>query len=354
MQPTVKFLRIIYDPGSGAITIDLDDGLLSDGGEAQTPFGASQIAMDGTRETVFFRSEEMRRLFMQWGHKFLVGDSLKPPGSIMMQLKKFLEDHANKGKPFELLVDRFAGARFEFDGDLLDENGNAATYTPGAASYAASVFDRALTIAAADHVEIPRVPATNAPRLIPGEGLILVVFKPTWAGNDGVLHVLLDCGGAATNRLTLWKTVANDLELRILDNAGGEKKVSGAVSWTAGTWQAIVGIYASDGTLRLFLNEVKFGTVSGAGTGILNSLEATVFLASDRAGANRAAGAYERVALFTKAYAMSSSLAAVLKKAVVQDRNYFSKAELLPPLQIARPDPTVAVFQAVLSVRQGV
>ena len=349
--PTQKYPALYWNPGSGERSILFDDALAQDSGEVtllNAPAGPALAPL------LFRDNEFVRAMLLRWGFAFQVGETQIPSGSVRMALQDLVDGHAHTGGQFELLVDRFAGARFEFDGDLLDENGNAATYTPGTATYATSVFDRALTIAAADHVEIPRAPATNAPRLIPGEGLILVVFKPTWAGADGVLHALLDCGGATTNRLTLWKTVANDLELRILDNAGGEKKVSGAVSWTAGTWQAIVGIYASDGTLRLFLNEASFGTVSGAGTGILDSLGATVFLASDTAGANRAAGDYERVALFTKAYAMNASLADVLKKAVVSDRNYYSQAELIQPAQPGRIHNQIELYQMTLSVRQGV
>ncbi|MDZ4340443.1 MAG: hypothetical protein U1B94_09575 [candidate division NC10 bacterium] len=351
--PTAKYPRILYDPGTGLVTLDLEDGVAADGGEFQFPLGAGQIAFNGTREYNFFRSEETRQIALQWGHAYKSGASTVPPGALAGRIKKLLEDHANKGKQFEVLVNRFQGAVFEFDGVLTDENRNAVTYTPGGATYATSPFDKALTIAAADHVEIPRVPATNAPRLIATEGLILILVKPTWAGNDGVLHTLLDCGGPTTNRLRIRKTLANDLELEVLDNAAGSRKVAVAVSWSAATWQAIIGIYRTDGTLELWLNETQVGTPSGAGTGILNSLGATFFLASDTAGADRAAGDYERLALYTRGYTINSRMAAVLKEAVTRDRNYYATAELMQPTSPQRVHQQVELYQMPLLIRKG-
>jgi hypothetical protein len=351
--PTTKYPRILYDPGTGVVTIDVEDGVAADGGEQQSPLGAGQIAFNGTLEYNFFRSEETRPLQLQWGQAYKSGASAVPPGSLAGRIKTLLETHANKGKQFELLVNRFQGAVFEFDGVLTDENRTAATYTPGSAAYATSPFDKALTIAAADHVEISRVPATNAPRLVAAEGSVLILVKPTWAGNDGVLHTLLDCGGATANRLRIRKTVANALELEVLDNAAGSKKVAAAVSWSAGTWQHIIGIYRTDGTLELWLNETQVGTVTGAGTGILNSLGATIFLASDTAGADRAAGDYERVALYTRGYTINSRMAAVLKEAVTRDRNYYATAELIQPTSPVRIDPRVELYQMPLVIRKG-
>ncbi|MFQ5765449.1 MAG: LamG-like jellyroll fold domain-containing protein, partial [Rhodospirillales bacterium] len=248
---------------------------------------------------------------------------------------------------------RFTGARFEFDGVLTDENGNAATYTPGSATYVASTFDKALVIAAADHVTIPRVPVTNAPRLVPGEGCIVLVVKPAFAGTDAVLHTFLDSGGPTTNRLRIRKTVANTLEFEILDTAAGSKKIAGAVSWAANAEQSIVAVYQSDGTMQLFLNNAPFGTTSGAGTGQLASLGTTIFLGADTGGLNRAAGDVERLALFTKGYTMNASLADVLKKAVSTERNYYAKAELIQPTNPARTHNQVELYHMPLAIRKS-
>jgi hypothetical protein len=352
--PTVKYPRIVYDPGTGARTIDLEDGLGAPSREVPEDFGAGQVAYNGAMEYSSFRTERTRQMLMVVGDAFQAGASTIPPGTLTGKLEVFLRDHGLKRKQFELLVNRFQGAIFEFDGDLLDENDAAATYTPGTAAYATSPFDRALTIAAADHVEIARVPVTNAPRLVATEGLVLILVKPTWAGTDGVEHNFIDTTLSGSNRLRIRKTTANNLELEIIDAAAGSKKVSAAVTWSSGTWQSIIGIYRTDGIPELWLNETQVGSVSGAGTGILGALGATIFLASDNAGALRAAGDYERVALYTKGYTINSRMADVLKKGVSRDRNYYAKAELIQPTAPQRIHGQIELYQMPLVIRKGV
>lgn len=363
MLITSKYPRIIYSPNGGASrTIDGPDPLLSDAGPQFVSIGGSQISTSGVLERSVFRGDEMRRMVWQWGYdaQRAAAEDPRPAGTLTAQLNQFLSLVADGSVgQFELLVNRFQGAVFEFLDTLADENANVGTVDGDPITYADSEFDTALVLTSGNHLEIPRVPATNAPRLIPAEGTIVLIMVPAFTGDDSAQHTLLNCQvSALTNQLSIKKDAANDLNFTIYDptsGEGGRKTIGGAVNWTAGTRQVIVVSYQPDGTLQFFLNGQAFGAPSGAGTGILGAMGTEITLGSDLTlGLNPAPGDYERLALYTKGYTLTPSVAEVLARAVTTDRNYFAKAELVEATQPQRVNALSSLYQMPLVIRKGV
>jgi hypothetical protein len=339
--PTQWWPRIIYDTTTPK-TLDAPLPL------AQVSWPRGFLRVDNVapsaEESLFRRTD----LAAQLGFQHLRSD-------FVFTLAKFLEDWAAKGKTFELLIDRFSGSFFEFDDDLRDQNGDAATFTNP--TYVAATYGKAVSLGAADGAfTIPVAPAANNPRILKDEGMLLCIVKPGFAGNDGALHVLLDCAVAATqNRLLLQKSAANELEFTIYDNTiGSVKTVKAAVSWAVDAEQAIVAIWRTNGAMELWLNEVKATGTAGAGTGILNSLASTIYLHTDFTTANYAAGKYDRLLLLKKGYVVNAQVLKALKEFFWWGRNYFSRAKVLdlsfnPTKQATGLD----LYALTLTVRQS-
>jgi hypothetical protein len=105
-----------------------------------------------------------------------------------------------------------------------------------------------------------------------------------WAGNDGVLHVLLDCGA-----YKVMKDAANNLVFEITDGAAGVKSMGiavTAVNMAANTAHIIQCGHDGAGVPWVNLNGTAGAVAAGAGTGIPAASGATLYVATDDTGAN--------------------------------------------------------------------
>lgn len=113
-------------------------------------------------------------------------------------------------------------------------------------------------------------------------GTLALKIVPTWAGNDGVQHNLVDSTAASNSRLALVKTAANALDWSIYDSAGDVKTKSMAV--TDGNLPAAtaarIGVRWNAGTLKLRLNVTDAANDAGAGTGVLSNLPTPLWVGS--------------------------------------------------------------------------
>jgi hypothetical protein len=279
----------------------------------------------------------------------------------LAQLRWFFEDHAAKGKQFELWIDRHTGSVWGFEDTLRDQNALLLVLNSGSAAYAAATNGRGLVLGAAQSLSVATAQASAATPtgfddpLLKDEGILVVEVAPTWAGTDGLLHRLVDTSGTTANRLSLYKTAGNLLIFEILDAAGGAKNKQGAVTWAANTRVRIVASWSAAGALALWYATgtgafTELTTAGGAGTGIITTLGATLYIGSDNAAANFAPGTYDTVAIFKRAFAAPLTLADYRPTW----RNYYPYAELTArQYQPQRLLPSTPIYRWPLVIRNG-
>jgi hypothetical protein len=255
------------------------------------------------------------------------------------QLRRAVEQQLVTGLQFEAWVDRFTGSCWSFAETLTDQNGLALTLNTGTAAYVdvGETIGRALSLGATQRLAVATAQASATPTktgfddpLSKAEGVLLLDFKPTWAATDGTQRYLVDTTGTTANRLRLYKTTGNVLRFEILDAAAGSKIISGSPTWAANDRVEIFARWTTAGALQLWyaVNDGAFTeltTASGAGTGILTTLGATVYVASDNAAANFAPGVYQGLVSYTRAFVDPYK---ALRSWRPVWRNYFPYAEL--------------------------
>jgi hypothetical protein len=349
--PTFSYPRLRYSPQTG-VTITRDFR------EAVVAFLPTEIAertvnrtASGKAEYLFSRIEETVRV------------DLRCEAAEMMWLRRFFRDHGAKGAPFEFWIDRHTGSCWMFEDSLEDQNGLAMTLSTGSASYADAAERRGISLSGSQFLSVALAQSSATTRtgyddpLDRTQGVVVIDFVPSWSGNDGVLHYVLDTSGP-NNRLSILKTSGNLLTFRVTDNAGGQRERSGAVSWPATTRVILVASWATDGTLRFLRSEdggatwTDMTTASGTGTGVLSALPATLYLGAQNDGTALSNGVYDTVAFFKRAFADPHR---TLARYLPVWRNYFPYAELVPQqFEMVRLVPGRLIWQWPLILRNGV
>ena len=213
-----------------------------------------------------------------------------------------------------------------------------------------------------DHaqVEDPIEEAVGKAESVAADGVVVVECKPAFASTDSLAHHFvqtLNTGGTAQNRLTLRKLASNALEFEIQDAADAPKAKSGTVAFASGDRLRLVASYTTAGAL-FAAAQVNTGgwaeltTATGAGTGILSALGASLFIGADHSGGDRAAGTYETVAFYKRAFASPHVGLADYRPV---ERNYFPTAELVQAVFApARESLVQQVWRWPMQVRAGV
>lgn len=322
LLPTFLYPKIVY--GSPATTLELAEALENFQPSRQGQRGQNFLG-DGRGEYLFGRIEDAARL------------DLICEAAEYAALEAYWTDHGVKGSQAELWMDRFTGSLWMFEGSLKDQNNLALTLNGGgSASYVAANVGRGLNLTGAQYLSVTLAQASAATKtgfddpLDYKEGVIVADFKPTWAGNDSVLHVIFDTSGTTQNRITLQKLVTNVLQVKVTGGgagAGGSK--GGSVSWAANTrvrivvrWDTSGGIWAWYATASGAFTELTSETT---GNSTMTALPTTLYLGADQAGANGALGVYDTVAIFKKAWSGSPP---ALTAFYPVWRNHFPYAEL--------------------------
>jgi hypothetical protein len=350
VKPTFLYPRITY--GSPAVTLDLIEPTSRI--PTFTPYqglrGVNTVA-SGKREYLFGRGEEQ------------VGLVLRCEQDQLAALRWFVQDFAAEGNQFQTWVDRHTGSCWMFERNLKDQNGLALTLSSGSATYGATTNGFGLTLSGTQYLTVPLAQSTaGTPTgydnpLSKDDGVVVVDFVPAFAASDSTLHKILDTSGTANRGPQLHKSTANELVLTIVDNASASKQVSGAVTWASSDRVQIVASWSSAGALALWyaVNSgafVALTTSAGAGTGLLTTLPTTAYIGGDNAGANRAAGTYDSVAFFKRAFASPQQSLANFRPV---ERNYFPYGELtaasFQPVRVTLGRP---IWDWAMTVRNGV
>ncbi len=349
IRPTSLYPRLRYNGTSFDSLEGIADWLPSSSG-----LRGANLVSTGEIEYLFARIEEAVQL------------TVVCLPSQYRQLRAAIEQSLLLGTQFEAWVDRFTGSCWMFSETLDDQNGLALVLNTGTAAYVdvGEQIGRALNLGASQSLSVPIAQATASPTrtgyddpMSPAEGVLLLDLKPTWAANDGALHVLLDTGGTTANRLRLTKTAGNALQFEILDAAAGSKIVSGTPTWAANSRVEIMARWTTGGALALWyaVNEgvfVPLTTASGAGTGVLGALTGSLFVGSDNAAANFAPGVYQTLQFHARAFDAPHES---LRRWRTVWRNYFAFAEITSPgFQPARFSLDPQVWTYGLTIRNGV
>ena len=168
--------------------------------------------------------------------------------------------------------------------------GDIWTFTGGA-----SFGDYGLTIDGTKYCTIP-----GDGNLVAAAGSVIIAFKPTWAGNDGVSHALLDSYPVGSSYLRLYKDANSSMYLVIVDASAGVKTCSIDASGLPANTPAKFGCRWNGGALKVWLNAASSTTVSGAGTGILAGVSATLFLGSLSNGTLQLGGQVARLWIYER------------------------------------------------------
>jgi len=268
VRPTARYPRFVWN----GITVDLMDALQMAVPDS-TPIGARNVTESGKPETV------LTRLDRQWtiltSHLDAVGCE---------EMRRFLEDWAELGEPFEFHLDRFLRAFWGFEGHGGDNN----TANPFGNTYQDAPSNNpngvALTFAAmADGGQGVQVPSAvrqalraqlvsrldggsaNAFMVVGTEGGIMaLVIKPDWAFADGLEHVLVDAvvpNALGANRLQLVKRAGNKLYLVYFGGNGGETMIDATpASWSANTEHTILCQWGALADLKVKVDGTLFTT----------------------------------------------------------------------------------------------
>ena len=318
---TSLYPRLRY--GTPAVTMDFLLGLSEWLPSAQQLRGANLTA-SGKIEYLNGRLEEACALTVV----------CEPPQ--YSQLRRAFEDVLAPGAQFEVWIDRFTGSCWQFGETLKDQNGLALALNTGSAAYVDGTNGRALSLGGSQRLSVATAQASAGTRtgfddpLFKTEGVVFVDFKPTWAATDSAQHYIVDTSGTTANRLRVYKTAANALLLEILDAAAGSKIMAGNPTWAANDRVEIIARWTSAGALQLWYAvnggaPIELTTGSGAGTGLITTLGATLYIGSDNAAANFAPGVYQGVAFQTRAFPNPQQ---GLRNWRTVWRNYFPYAEL--------------------------
>ncbi len=350
VRPTSLYPRLRH--GTPAVTIDLLEGVAEWLPSSQGLRGANLVAT-GEIEYVYGRLEEACSL------------TVACLASQYSQLRRAIEQSLVTGLQFEAWVDRFTGSCWMFADNLNDQNGLALALNTGTAAYVdqAEEVGRALSLGASQRLSVATAQASAATKtgfddpLSKSEGVVLLDFRPTWAATDSTQRYLIDTTGTTSNRLRLFKTVGNVLTFEILDASAGSKIRSGSPAWAANDRVEIVARWTTGGALQLWyaVNGGAFTELtgsSGAGTGILGTLGATLYVGSENDATDFAPGVYRALAFYTRAFDRPQEALRTWRSVW---RNYFGSAELTgtgwqPTRSVL--DPMIWVYPIV--IRAGV
>lgn len=334
--------RIIY--GSPAVTLEFADPALAEMAPVLDQVRTESVSPSGRRKVLFERTEETRTIV--WPNL---------DANEAFQLSEFFRTWGGQGKQFELYLNRFQGAALEFEGTLKDQQGTLGTFT-GTPSYEAASFGRGLRLDAAEFLDFPTAPANQQPSLIAAEGIIVLVVRPSFAGNDSAEHAFVVVDPAGNGYLRLKKSSGNVLHLEIEDTAAGIRDTQIAVSWSANSEQKIVAKWKDSASLEIWLNGVKGTGGGGAGTGVLPGLPTNLRIGAVDASTYLAYGLYDRLGFFTRAFDLNAQMVSYLTDSYFPPwKNYYNKAEVLDPRQATiRRVPGRDLWQASMTFRAGV
>jgi hypothetical protein len=333
--------RIIY--GSPAVTLEFADPALAELPSVLDQVRSESTSPSGRRKVLIERTEETRTIV--WPNL---------DANEAFQLWEFFRTWGGPGKQFELYLNRFQGAALEFEGTLADQQGTLGTFT-GTPSYEAATFGKGLRLdPGGEFLDFPTAPAGQQPSLLAAEGILVLIVRPGWAGNDGSAHRFLDINAGA-QALLLDKTASNVLQLRV-SNASGDRQVDIAVSWASNAEQKIVAKWKDSSNLELWLNGVKGPAPSGAGNGTLTALPTNLRIGAVDAVTALAYGLYDRLGFFTRAFDLNASVVSYLTDSYFPRwKNYYATAEVLDPrLATVRRVPGRDLWQAAMTFRAGV
>lgn len=296
------------------------------------------------RETVFGHLEKQVTLTLS-----------HVPGWKLVEIKRFLEEWGLPGKQFEFYLDRFQGAALEFEGTLKDQQGTAGTFT-GTSSFETATFGRGLRLDAGEFLDFPTAPVSQQPSLIAAEGILILVFKPSFAGGDAAEHQIANMV-TGLGRWALRKKTTNTLSMLVADSGSAVRESEIAVSWVANSEQKIVGKWKDASSIEIWLNGVKGGAPIGAGTGIVvTPLPTNLRMGADETGTTQSNGLYDRLGFFTRAFDLNASIVQVLTDDYFPYwKNYMNKGELVDARVVpARPFAMRELYEITLTIRQGV
>jgi len=350
VRPTSLYPRLRY--GNPAVTLDLLEGVADYLPSSQGLRGANLVAT-GEIEYLYGRLEEAVSL------------TVACLASQYSQLRRAIEQQLVTGLQHEVWVDRFTGSCWTFAEHLTDQNGLALALNTGTAAYVdiGETHSRGLSLGATQRLSVTIAQSSAGTKtgfddpLSKTEGILLLDFRPTWASNDSTQRYLLDTSGTTSDRLRLYKTTGNVLRFEILDAAAGSKIISGSPTWSANDRVEIMARWTSAGVLSLWYGVnggamTALSSASGAGTGILGALGATLYAGSENDATDFSPGVYQGLVFYTRAFSDPQEALRLWRPVW---RNYFPYAELTgtgwQPARYAQ-DPQVWTYPLV--VRSGV
>jgi hypothetical protein len=267
-----------------------------------------------------------------------VGLALRCEQDQLAALRWFVRDWAGHGNQFKAWVDRYTGSCWVLETNRKDQNGLMLSLSGITETYAPTGFDNRKGLSLSGAFDL-HVALAQASAVIPtgfddpfaiGAGVLVMDVHPAFAGNDSTLHVFLDTGPSASNRMILRKSAANTLQFEIVDNASAVKTISTTATWSINDrvnivvdWDAgtLGGWHAVNGGAW-----TSISTLTGAGTGVLTTLPTTLYIGSDNVVANRAAALYDTVTFFKQAFANPHLSLANFRPV---EKNYFPYAEMI-------------------------
>jgi len=324
VRPTSLYPQIIY--GSPAVTINFLEGVADFLPSSQGLRGANLVST-GEIEFLFGRLEEACSL------------TVVCLASQYAQLRRAIEQSLVTGTQFEARVDRFTGSCWLFGESLTDQNGLALVLNTGTAAYVdiGETHSRGLSLGATQRLSVTIAQASATPTktgfddpLSKSEGILLLDFRPTWASNDNTQRYLIDTSGTTSDRLRLYKTTGNVLRFEVLDAAAGSKIISGSPTWSANDRVEIMARWTSAGALSLWYAVnggamIALSSASGAGTGVLGALGATLYVGSENDATDFSPGVYQGLVFYTRAFSDPQEALRLWRPVW---KNYFPYAEL--------------------------
>ncbi len=199
------------------------------------------------------------------------------------------------------------GGVWTFQGNLRDRRRLTFTLNGGGTeTYAAATDGLGIILSGSQYLSVALAQQGWNNPLLHTEGVIVVDFKPVFAGGDSVNHILVDTTGP-NSRLQVHKDQFNSLVFRIVNSGGTNKQIATAVTWAANARIRIVASWDTTGTLKAWYADgsgafVELTTASGAGSGIMAVLPTTLYIGGDNAGANLALGTHDTVAILKRAF----------------------------------------------------
>lgn len=341
--PTARMARFVYD----GKTIDLPDPLTAILYEDTPIVGANTVA-SGKREVLWERDEEVC---------VITTEPAIP--EVHSRIRRMLKEWAGHGEQVEVYIDRQLRAYWGFEDDAYDNNRGNPFRSSEPATFTDLVRGGGINLPATGVLQAHLVSQLEGGSgngfFQAGDGTLVFYFKPAFAGNDGLEHVLIDCvvdSNHGKNRLLIKKRVDNALHVIGYGANGAATVRTQNVAWAADTEHTMMvqwGDSTADfrasldgaeittsaafyryGNSRKYGSSTKYGQVASASPvgneQIFDANPTTICLGSDvTMTMRRSTGVMGALSL----YSVSYGLPTILGRFAHPHRTYYPKGEFI-------------------------